>query len=346
MARKILWGSLALAPITIFAEFVLHPSDFALFVLSALALIPLAWLIGEATEHAAHHTGPGIGGFLNATFGNAPELIIALFAVSRGLEEVVRGSLTGSVVGNLLLVLGFSLLFGGRGEIDRGSSFTPLALIGVATFLFLIPSIPGWDGDPNRDSLAVASIPVSIVLLVLYVVVTWIALRRHRELHLREEPSDAAAWRFSVSLAVLAVATVATALIAEALVGSLETFAHEAGLSEFFVAAVIVAIVGNAAEHGGAVVVAYRGRIKLAAEIALASSAQVAVFLVPAVALLSWAIDPLALSFRVVEILVVGLAAILTAALLAQGQSSRGRGVVLIAAYVLAALAFFLAGER
>jgi len=346
VARKILWASLALAPLTIFAEYVLHPSDFTLFVLSALALIPLAWLIGEATEHAAHHTGPGIGGFLNATFGNAPELIIALFAVSRGLEEVVRGSLTGSVVGNLLLVLGFSLLFGGRGEIDRESSFTSLGLIAVATLLFLIPAIPSWEGDPDRDSLAVLTVPISILLLVLYVVVTWIALRRHRELHLREEPSDAAAWSLSVALLVLGIATVATALIAEALVGSLEAFAHDAGLSEFFVAAVIVAIVGNAAEHGGAVVVAYRGRIKLAAEIALASSAQVAVFLIPAVALLSWVIDPLALSFRQVEIGVIGFATLLTAALLAHGQSSRWRGVVLILAYVLAALAFFVAGDR
>jgi Ca2+:H+ antiporter len=346
VARKILWASLALAPISILVDYLLHPGDVVLFVLSAAALIPLAWLIGEATEHAAHHTGPGIGGFLNATFGNAPELIIALFAVSRGLEEVVRGSLTGSVVGNLLLVLGFSLLFGGRGEIDRESSFTSLALIAIATLLFLIPAIPSWHGDPDRDSLAALSVPVAIVLLLLYVVVTWIALRRHRELHLREEPSDAAAWRFPVALAVLAVATVATALIAEALVGSLETFAHDAGLSEFFVAAVIVAIVGNAAEHGGAVVVAYRGRIKLAAEIALASSAQVAVFLIPAVALLSWAIDPLALSFREVEIAVVGLATLVTAALLAQGRSSRARGIVLIAAYVLAAAAFFIAGDR
>jgi Ca2+:H+ antiporter len=346
VARKILWASLALAPITIFVDYALHPGDVALFVLSAVALIPLAWLIGEATEHAAHHTGPGIGGFLNATFGNAPELIIALFAVSNGLEEVVRGSLTGSVVGNLLLVLGFSLLFGGRGHVDRESSFTSLALVGVATLLFLIPSIPGWHGDPERHSLAVISIPVSIVLLILYVVVTWISLRRHRELHLREEPSEAEAWPFSVALGVLAVATVATALIAEALVGSLETFAEQAGLTDFFVAAVIVAIVGNAAEHGGAVVVAYRGQIKLAAEIALSSSAQVAVFLIPAVALLSWAIDPLALSFRPVEIGVLAAATMFTTVLLVEGRCSRLRGVALIAAYVLAALAFFLSGER
>ena len=154
------------------------------------------------------------------------------------------------------------------------------------------------------------------------------------------------AWSLRAALAVLAVATVATALVAEALVGSLETFAHEAGLTEFFVAAVIVAIVGNAAEHGGAVVVAYRGKIKLAAEIALASSAQVAVFLIPAVALLAWLINPLALSFRLVEIVVVGVSVLATAALLAQGQSSRARGVALITMYLVAAAAFYLAGDR
>ena len=128
--RRILWGTLALVPVVLIAEFILHVGDVTLFVLAAIALIPLAWLIGEATEHAAHHTGPGVGGFLNATFGNAPELIIALIAVNELKFEVVRGSLTGSVVGNLLLVLGFSLIFGGRGEIDRESTFTSLALVG------------------------------------------------------------------------------------------------------------------------------------------------------------------------------------------------------------------------
>ena len=346
MARKILWASLALAPVVVFAEFVLHVGDVTLFVLAALALIPLAWLIGDATEHAAHHTGAGIGGFLNATFGNAPELIIALFAVSKMDFEVVRGSLTGSVVGNLLLVLGFSLLFGGRGEIDRESSFTSLALVMLAALLFLVPAIPSWEGDPERDSLALLSLPVSLVLLLVYLAVTWVALRRHRELHLREEPSDMRAWPLGVALAVLGVTTVVTAVVAEALVASLGTFAREADLTEFFVAAVIVAIVGNAAEHGGAVVVAYRGKIKLAAEIALASSAQVAVFLIPAVALIAWAIEPLALSFRPVEVGVVAASVVISAVLLAQGQSSRTRGIVLITMYVAAAVAFFLAGER
>lgn len=345
MTRKILFSLLVLGPLTVLLDR-LGVGDLTLFVVAATALIPLAWLIGEATEHAAHHTGPGIGGFLNATFGNAPELIIALFAVSEGLFEVVRGSLSGSVIGNLLLVLGFSLLFGGRGQLDRESSLTSLALVAFAVVIFLVPAIPGWDGDPERRSLAELSVPVSVVLLVVYAIVTVIALRRHRALHVSDEPREMRAWSLRLSLLVLATATVVTAFVAEILVHSLETFAEAAHLTEFFVAAVIVAIVGNAAEHGGAVVVAYRGKIKLAAEIALASSAQVAVFLIPAVALLAWLIEPLALSFRVVEIAVLGGAAIFSAIVLWGGHSSRVRGALLIAAYVVAAIAFFVAGDR
>jgi Ca2+:H+ antiporter len=346
VARRFLFGSLALAPLTILLHYTVHPAETVDFILAAAALIPLAWLIGEATEHAAHHTGAGIGGFLNATFGNAPELIIALFAVADGLFEVVRGSLTGSVVGNLLLVLGFSLVFGGRGELDRLSTIVSLALVAVATLLFLIPAVPALDGDPERDSIARLSIIPSVVLLAIYVVVTYLSLRRHHQLHITDEPSEMRAWSLPVSLAVLGAATVVTALIAEILVGSVHTFAENAGVSEFFVAAVIIAIVGNAAEHGGAVVVAARGKIKLAAEIALASSAQVAVFLIPAVALLAWLIDPLALSFRPVELAVLGGSTLITALLVAGGRSSRARGVILIAVYVAAAVAFFIAGDR
>src|SRR5215218_9193528 len=184
VARRILLGSLALAPLTVAARFILDLGDVPLFVLASLALVPLAWLIGDATEHAAHHTGPGIGGFLNATFGNAPELIISLLAIEKGLTEVVRGSLTGSVVGNILLVLGFSLLFGrGDPSVDRNSSFVWLGLVLVATLAFLVPAIPSWDGDPERHSLAVLSLPIAGLLLVLYVGVTWWQLRRHRALH-------------------------------------------------------------------------------------------------------------------------------------------------------------------
>jgi Ca2+:H+ antiporter len=345
MVRRILFTSVAFAPIVVFVHYAFHPGETVEFVLAAAALIPLAWLIGEATEHAAEHTGPGIGGFLNATFGNAPELIIALFAVNAMEFEVVRGSLTGSVIGNLLLVLGFSLLFGGRGEIDRQSSFLALGLVAVTTLLLLVPSIPGWHGDPERDSLVDLSIPVSIVLLVVYVALTWYSLRRHAALHIASG-DEITGWSLRFALVVLGAATVITALVAEILVGSIEGFAEDFGVSEFFLAAVVIAIVGNAAEHGGAVVVAARGKIKLAAEIALASSAQVAVFLIPAVALLALVIEPLALALREVEIIALGISVIVTSVLLADGRSSRAKGVVLIAVYVAIAVAFFLAGER
>lgn len=345
MLRRLLFSTLALAPIVIALHYLADLGATTEFVLAALALIPLAWIIGEATEHAAEHTGPGIGGFLNATFGNAPELIIALLAVHEGLTEVVRGSLTGSVVGNLLLVLGFSLLAGGRGEIDRQSTFMSLGALAIAVTLLLIPSVPSWEGDPDRHSIAVLSVPVSLALLVLYVVATWYSLRRHRLMHISSD-EEIEAWSLRRSLGVLAAATVATALVAEVLVGSLETFADKFGLSEFFVAAVIVAIVGNAAEHGGAVLVAFRGKIKLAAEIALASSAQVAVFLIPAVALLSWLIEPLALGFRPIELGALAASTALVGVMLADGRSSRLKGLLLLAAYVIVATAFYAAGDR
>ena len=345
MVRRALFASVALAPVVILVHYLFHPAETVDFALAAAALIPLAWLIGEATEHAAEHTGPGIGGFLNATFGNAPELIIALLAVNAGLTEVVRGSLSGSVIGNLLLVLGFSLVFGGRGAIDRPSSFLALGLVGLATLLLLIPSIPGWEGDPERRSLAELSVPVSVALLLAYVALTWYSLRRHAALHIASD-AEITGWSLRFALLVLGLATIVTALVAEILVQALDVFAEQVGLTEFFVAAVIVAIVGNAAEHGGAVVVAARGKIALAAEIALASSAQVAVFLIPAVALLAWLIDPLALSFRAVEIGALGVAVVAAAALLADGRSSRLKGALLVAVYIGVAVAFFVVGDR
>jgi Ca2+:H+ antiporter len=346
VARKILWGSLALAPITVAADFLLDLGDVGLFVLASLALVPLAWLIGEATEHAAHHTGPGIGGFLNATFGNAPELIISLLAINKGLTEVVRGSLTGSVVGNILLVLGFSLLVGtGDMRLDRQSSFVWLGLILVATVAFLVPAVPSWHGDVERHALAVLSIPIAIALLVLYVGVTWWQLSRHRSRHVAAE-DDEGVWSLRAAIGVLAVATVVTAVIAEILVRTIETFAEKAHLSDFFVAAVIVAIVGNAAEHGGAIVVAHRGKVRLAAEIALSSGAQVAVFLIPAVALLSWTIEPLALSFRPVELAALAGSAVVVGAFFVDRKSSRRDGAALILLYVGVAAAFFISGDR
>ena len=345
MVRKALFASLALAPITIVLHYLVHPPETVEFVLAAVSLIPLAWLIGEATEHAAEHTGPGIGGFLNASFGNAPELIIALIAVNDGLTDVVRGSLSGSVIGNLLLVLGASLVAGGKGTLDRFSSFLSLGLVAFATVVFLVPSVPAWGGDPDTDGLARVSAVISIVLLLVYVVVTWYSLRRHTAMHEASE-NDIDGWSLRKALVVLGAATLVTALIAEILVGSLEVFAEKVGLSEFFVSAVIVAIVGNAAEHGGAAVVAFRGKIALAAEIALASAAQVAVFLIPAVALLSWLIDPLSLSFRPVEIAALAGSVVYTTLIIFQGRSSRARGYLLLGGYAVVVVAFYVAGDR
>ena len=269
--RRLLVAGLALSPVTLALHWLGSPGAAVEFALAAAALVPLAWLIGEATEHAGDHTGPGVGGFLNATFGNAPELIIALLALHRGLDDVVRGSLVGSVIGNLLLVLGISLFAGRDAELDRPSTMVSLGLVGIAIVLFAGPAVAGWDGDPNRHSLAVAALPVAGVLLALYVVTTWRSRRRHRELHAGDD-DVLTGWSLRAALGALAVATVATALVAEVLVESLEGFASRAGLTDFFVAAVIVAIVGNAAEHGGAVLVAHRGKVKLAVEIALSRS--------------------------------------------------------------------------
>jgi Ca2+:H+ antiporter len=186
---------------------------------------------------------------------------------------------------------------------------------------------------------------VSVVLLIAYLGLTWYSLRRHAALHIASD-QEITAWSLRAALVVLGLATVVTALVAEILVGSIDKFAADSGLSEFFLAAVVIAIVGNAAEHGGAVVVAARGKIKLAAEIALASSAQVAVFLIPAVALLALLIEPLALALREVEIAALAVSVVITSILLADGRSSRLKGVILIAVYVGVAAAFFAAGDR
>ena len=338
-----MWASLLLVPATILAD-ALHAGKSTLFILGALSLIPLAWLIGESTEHAAAHTGARIGGFLNATFGNAPELIIAVIAVADGLFDVVRGSLAGSVVSNILLVLGAAVLLGEDADLDRRSLLGQLGLVVAAVLLLLIPSIPGWSGDPNRDSLALLGIGPAVVMLVLYLVVTTRGLRggTPSEGELREH-----AWSLRSAIAILAGATAATAVISEIFVRSIEAFADAAGLSEFFIAIVIVAIVGNAAEHGGAIVIARRGKMRLATEIAISSSAQVGVLLIPAIALISFAFpDPLTLSFRPVEVGAMAGAAAFVAFVIHDGRSRRWEGALLLGIYSLMAVGFFAAGDR
>jgi Ca2+:H+ antiporter len=321
-------------------------SDLVLFVLAAAALMPLAWLIGEATEQAARYTGPGIGGLLNASFGNAPELIIALVAVSHGLTNVVRASLAGSIAGNLLLVLGFTLLVAPPGTIDRASAFVSLGTVAAAVLFLLAPALAVSGGNPDRHSLAVLSVPFAIGLLVVRIAVSRRSVQRHRRLQTAADPVEIGGWSMHLALAVLAVATLITAVVTETLVGTIDAFSTGAHLSEFFVAAVIVAIAGNATEHGSAVLLARRGQLRLATEIALASSAQVAGLLIPAVALLSWAIDPMALSFRAIELVGIGGAAVAAGVVLAPGRSSRAGGALLLAVYVVLAICFYAVGDR
>jgi Ca2+:H+ antiporter len=344
VARRFLWASLALAPITIVVDAFAHLGKTALFVLAAFALIPLAWLIGEATEHAGEHTGPRIGGLLNASFGNAPEVIIAVIAIADNLPDVVRGSMAGSVISNILLVLGAAMLVGpDNAQLDPRSLIRQLGLVLLAVLVLLIPSIPGWHGDPNRHSLALLSIGPAAVLLAVYLVVTVRELRRAPA----HESSGSGGWSLKVSLVVLGVATAVTAMISEILVHSLEDFAHAANLSEFFIAIVIVAIVGNAAEHGGAVVIASRGKMELASEIAISSSAQVGLLVIPVVTLVSFAFEhPLALAFRPIELIGMGGAGLLVALTVRDGRARRWEGAALIGVYVAFAVVCLIVGNR
>jgi Ca2+:H+ antiporter len=343
VATRILWALLALTPVAILGRFVFDLDETTLFIIAALALIPLAWVIGEATEHAAEHTGPGVGGFLNASFGNAPELIIALFAVANNLPGVVRGSLTGSVVSNILLVLGAAMIAGGDGKVDTRSLRWQLFAVFGAVALLAIPSAFSWGGgSQERHSLFLLSIPISIALLVVYVVITVRNLRIHRATE-HGTPAEGS-WTLRRSILVLAAACVATALVSEVLVHSLEHFGKQVGLNEFFIAVVIVAIVGNAAEHGGAVVIASRGNTTLATEIAITSSMQVALFVTPAVCLLSWiAGNGLPLSFRAIEIITMAAAAAFAAWVIWDGRSRRWEGIVLVGVYGLMVVAYALA---
>jgi Ca2+:H+ antiporter len=346
IARNALLGFLLLlGPLVVLLDRLGAASELTLFVVAGAALLPLSWLIGEATDNLAFYTGPGVGGFLNATFGNAPELIIAIVAVSDGLTEIVRASLAGSIVGNLLLVLGFTLLFGRRGAVDRRSAYISLGLVGFATLVILIAAAPGFHGDPDRRTVAELSLPLAALLLIVRVIATRYELRRQRQLY-RTTELEAGGWPLPVAFAVLGVATVVTAFVTETLVGTLRSFADSVHLTEFFVAVVIVAIVGNATEHGSAVLLARRGRVKLAVEIPLASSAQIAALLIPLVAVISWGFEPLALSFRPVELAGMGISAALPALVLRPGGTTRSGGAVLLVAYAVLAVAFFLSGDR
>ena len=340
---------------------VVHASAPLVFAAAALGVVPTAALMGEATEHLAARTGPGIGGFLNVTFGNAPELIIAFFALLAGLQGVVKASLIGSIVGNILLVLGASMFVGGLGRnkqtFSRTAANAQAAMLLLALAALVLPAVfelihggelPGvgeervdFGGETERLSFGVA-----LVLLLTYAAGLFFSLRSHRSVfnpYPEEEASHG--WSIRRSVVLLAVAGVLVGVMSEVLVGSITETAERIGLSEFFIGVFVVAIVGNAAEHWVAVLVAAKDKMDLAVNIAIGSSAQIALFVAPLLVLLSFVVgpNPLALVFNGYELGGVLFAVLIANFVTQEGESNWFEGLQLLALYAMLGLVFFYA---
>jgi Ca2+:H+ antiporter len=340
-----------------------HAGAALIFATSAIGVIPTAALMGKATEELADRLGPGIGGLLNVTFGNFPELLIAFFALREGLHEVVKASIIGSVLGNVLLVLGASMLVGGVTR-DR-QSFSARAARSQATMLILasaalvMPAVfqlvkggglplPGAELVRFSNSVENLSLTVAIVLLLSYAAGLWFSLVSHRDLFNPpedEEDDKSEVWSVKRSVTVLAIAGLAVGLMSEILVSSIAETAESVGLTEFFIGAVIVAIVGNAAEHWVAVYVAAKDKMDLAVNIAIGSGAQVALFVGPLLVVLSFFVGPhpLALAFNGFEVAGIVLAVIVASHITSQGESTWFDGLMLLAVYAVLVATFLFA---
>jgi Ca2+:H+ antiporter len=332
-----------------------------IFFSSALGVVPTAALMGRATEELAHRAGPGIGGLLNVTFGNAPELIIALFALEKGLQEVVKASIIGSILGNLLLVMGAAMLIGGwgreRNKFVAEAASAQATMLLLATVALVLPAmfllarggeLPQLSDEATNFPTAVErmSFAVAIVLLLSYFAGLWFSLKTHRDVFnpdTEEEDSAAHAWSIKKSVGLLAGAGVAVGLMSEILVGSIEEASKGIGLSPFFVSLIIVAIVGNAAEHWVAVYFAARDKMDIALAIAIGSSAQIALFVMPVLVLLSFVLGPfpLSLEFSGLEIGAILLAVLLASHVSQDGESTWFEGVQLLAVYVVVGIVFY-----
>ncbi len=334
-----------------------------IFFASALGVIPTAALMGKATEELAARSGPGIGGLLNVTFGNAPELIIALFALGAGLHEVVKASLVGSILGNILLVLGASMVVGGaRRERQYFNSTaagaqSSMLLLGAAAFTFPavyqlvqghgLPS-PGAEREIYGATVGHLSLAISVVLIVVYGFSLLFSLRTHRALFNpvdEAEVHETEPWSVRTSVTVLAVAGLAVGGMSEILVSSISDAAKSIGLSEFFIGAIVVAIVGNAAEHWVAVLVAAKDKMDLAVGIAIGSSAQIALFVAPLLVIASFVIGPSVMPFVLngYELAAVLLATLIANQVTSEGESTWFEGVLLLAVYAVFGVAFFAA---
>ncbi len=350
-----------------------HAGAVVVFVASALGVIPTAALMGRATEELATRSGPGIGGLLNVTFGNAPELIIALFALNKGLHEVVKASIIGSILGNILLVLGAAMFVGGLGRdrqfFDRTAATAQASMLLLAVTAMAMPAIfelvdgrglPSPTAERvNYDSTVEhLSVAVALVLIASYVAGLIFSLKTHRDLfnpvESTEQPQSAPAaedehdapWSVRRAVGALALAGVAVGVMSEILVGSISEAAGSIGLSEFFVGVIVVAIVGNAAEHWVAVLVARKDKMDLAVNIAIGSSAQVALFVAPVLVLASFVLGPhpMALVFNGFELGGLFLAVLIAGHVTNEGESTWYEGVQLLAVYLVLGLSFYYAG--
>jgi Ca2+:H+ antiporter len=333
-------------PIAIAGEF-LHWPPLLIFAFSALAIVPLASLIGQATEELAAHTGPRLGGLLNATLGNAAELIITIFAIRAGLLELVKASITGSILGNVLLVLGFSILLGGlkngTQRFDRSHAGTNSTMLILAVVGLGIPSLFSHAIEV-KDHAAVEylSLGVALVLIVIYglsLIYAFFALpgvEEDEKAHIHRE------WSTSKAGGILVAATLLIAWLSEILVGAVEPVIEVVGVTEFFLGIIIVPLVGNVAEHLVGVQMAIKNRMELSLAISVGSSLQIALFVAPALVFISLLMgNPLTLVFNQFELISL-VAAVLIAALVSlDGESNWLEGAQLLVVYVIIGLAFF-----
>ena len=329
-------------------------NDVLLFICAGVAIVPLAGLMGQATEALAAHLGQGIGGLLNATFGNAAELIIALVALRNGLLPIVKASITGSIIGNLLLVVGLSMAAGGtRFPIQRFNRTAVSAItssLALAAMGLLVPTVfhvtAARRGAMSAAMEARLSLAIAAVLFVTYLCSLWFALKTHSRLFAGDDAGDghasSAEWSRGRALGVLAVATLLVVWLSEFVVGTVEAARTWFGFSDVFVGIVIVAVIGNAAEHSTAVLAALRNKMDLSLAIAVGSSQQVALFVAPVLVFASYAFGaPMTLEFTVSEVAAVIMAVYLVAHICGDGESNWLEGVQLIGLYLVLAMLFY-----
>lgn len=343
---------LIFVPVAVVLE-LMHASPIAIFAASAISIVPLAGWMGRATEHLAEKLGEGIGGLLNATFGNAAELIIALMAMRRGLFDVVKASITGSIIGNILLVLGLSILLGGlkypRQVFNKTAASLGSTLLGLSAIALLMPAVFHIIvvGKPNVREQDL-SLEIAIVLFVTYILSLIFTLKTHTHLysgsleHNGEAHSGGHGWSRGKSLTVLLIATSMVALMSEFLVGAVDEASKALGLTEVFVGVILVAIIGNAAEHSTAILVALKNKMDLALNIAIGSSMQIALFVAPVLVFASYLFGtPMNLLFTPLEVITIAVSVAIVALISQDGESNWMEGALLLSVYAILGITFY-----